>query len=70
MRYREMAKKLRKLGCQERRKGKGSHRIWHNPTTGKVSAVPDHGSKDLGKGTVRAILRELGISRREFGPIK
>lgn len=42
MRYREMAKKLRKLGCQERRKGKGSHRIWHNPTTGKVSAVPDH----------------------------
>jgi predicted RNA binding protein YcfA (HicA-like mRNA interferase family) len=52
------------------RAGKGSHRIWHNPTTGKVAAVPDWGSKDLAPGTVRAIIRELGITRREFGPIK
>jgi len=70
MRYRELAKRLRKLGCQKMRAGKGSHLIWHNPATGKVAAVPDWGSKDLAPGTVRAIIRELGISRREFGPIK
>jgi mRNA interferase HicA len=70
MRYREIAKRLRKLGCHEMRASKGSHRIWHNPTTGKVAAVPDWGSKDLAPGTVRAIIRELGITRREFGPIK
>ncbi len=70
MRYREIAKRLRRLGCRELRGGKGSHRIWHNPDTGKVTAIPDWGSKDLVPGTGRAIIRELGISRAEFGPVK
>jgi len=70
MRYRELAKRLSNLGCHKLRGGKGSHRIWHNPATGKAVAVPDWGSEDLAPGTVRAIIRELGISRREFGPIK
>lgn len=70
MRYRELAKRLRRLGCQQLRAGKGSHRIWYNPATGKVASVPDWGSRDLATGTVRAILRELGISRRDFGPIR
>jgi predicted RNA binding protein YcfA (HicA-like mRNA interferase family) len=70
MRYREVAKRLRQLGCREIRCGKGSHRIWHNPATGMVSTVPDWGSKDMAPGTIRAVIRELGISRREFGPIK
>ena len=70
MRYRELAKRLRKLGCHEMRTGKGSHRVWHNPAAGKVAAIPNWGPKDLAPGTVRAVIRELGISRREFGPIK
>ncbi len=70
MRYRELARRLRRLGCQELRSGKGSHHIWYNPSTGKVASVPDWGSKDLAPGTVRAILRELGISRQDFGPIR
>jgi predicted RNA binding protein YcfA (HicA-like mRNA interferase family) len=52
------------------RVGKGSHRIWYNPLTGKVSSIPDWGARDLTLGTVRAVIRELGISRREFGPIQ
>jgi predicted RNA binding protein YcfA (HicA-like mRNA interferase family) len=70
MRYRQVAKRLRRLGCRELRKGKGSHRVWHNPATGKVTTVPDWGPRDLAPGTVRAAIRELGISRREFDPIK
>ena len=70
MRYRELAKRLRRLGCQELRTAKGSHRIWHNPASGKVASVPNWGSRDLAPGTVRAILRELDISRRDFGPIR
>ena len=70
MRYHEVAKRLHKLGCRELRRGKGSHRIWHNPATGQVSVVPDWGGKDLAPGTVRAVIRELGISRREFGSVK
>lgn len=70
MRYRDLVKRLRELGCEEIRSGKGSHRTWHNPTTGMVTTIPDWGHKDLALGTVRAIIRELGISRRDFGSIK
>jgi hypothetical protein len=31
---------------------------------------PTGAHKDLKAGTVRAIVRQLGISREEFGPIK
>ena len=70
MRYRELAKRLKKLGCIEDRQGKGSHQLWYNPTTKKVAPIPDWGSKDLSPGTVRAIIKELGISRKDFGPIR
>jgi predicted RNA binding protein YcfA (HicA-like mRNA interferase family) len=70
MRYRDLARRLRKLGCAELRAGKGSHRMWHNPATGLVASIPDWGRKDLAPGTVRAVIRELGISRSDFGPVK
>lgn len=70
MRYRELAKRLQELGCRELRQGKESHRVWHNPETGEVTVIPDWGNKDLAPGTVRAIIRELGIERKVFGPIK
>jgi hypothetical protein len=50
--------------------GKGSHRICHNLATDLVASIPDWGSKDSASGTVRAVIRELGITRREFGPVK
>ena len=62
MRYREVAAKLRKLGCEEvPRRGGGSHRHWHNPAVDQSSPVPDWGSKDLKIGTVRAIVRQLQL---------
>lgn len=70
MRDRDLAKRLRELGCEESRSGRGSHRIWSNPAAGDVATIPDWGSKDMAPGTVRAVLRELGISREQFGPIR
>ena len=70
MKYRNLAKRLKNLGCQELRQAKGSHRYWRNPKTGQVTGVPDWGGKDLKPGTVRGIIRNLGISRKEFGSIK
>lgn len=67
MTYRDIARRLRALGCVElRRRGSGSHRKWHNPATNRVAPVPDWGSKDLKLGTVRAIVRQLGVSWAEF----
>ena len=70
MKYADLARRLRELGCEEVRRSKGSHRIWRNTATGLVAVAPDWGSKDLAPGTIRGMLRELGISREQFGPIK
>jgi predicted RNA binding protein YcfA (HicA-like mRNA interferase family) len=67
MRYREVARKLMALGCQELpRKGRGSHRKWHNHRNNHSTVIPDWGSRDLKLGTVRAAVRQLGIEWREF----
>jgi predicted RNA binding protein YcfA (HicA-like mRNA interferase family) len=67
VRYRDVARKLRKLGCEElARRGKGSHRKWHNPTTGGFAPVPDWGHKDLKMGTLRHIVRLLDLDWEEF----
>ncbi|MXY22684.1 MAG: type II toxin-antitoxin system HicA family toxin [Dehalococcoidia bacterium] len=68
MRYREAARKLRRLGCQEApRKTRGSHRTWFNPDdTGQKAALPDQGSRDLRIGTLRSAIRDLGLDWQEF----
>ncbi|MDE0042976.1 MAG: type II toxin-antitoxin system HicA family toxin [Candidatus Poribacteria bacterium] len=61
------ARKLRALGCEEHpRRERGSHRIWRNPLTGGSAVVPDYGSRDLRIGTIRAVLRNLGVGWRAF----
>ncbi|MFM7034642.1 MAG: type II toxin-antitoxin system HicA family toxin [Planctomycetia bacterium] len=67
MRYREAARKLVALGCQELpRRGGGSHRKWFNPSTGQAAVVPDWGGKDLKGGTLRAVVRQLGLEWHSF----
>ncbi|MCL4825730.1 MAG: type II toxin-antitoxin system HicA family toxin [Caldilinea sp.] len=48
MKYQELAKRLRELGCEERRQAKGSHRIWYNPATNQVASAPGLGRKRPG----------------------
>lgn len=67
MRYREAARKLRQLGCEEiPRRGRGSHRVWLNPETSKVAPMPDWGSKDLNPWTLRDAVRQLGLDWEMF----
>ena len=67
MRYRKVAKKLRALGCKELpRQSRGSHRKWYNPATERIAPVPDWGSKDLKIGTLRHIVRQLGLDWETF----
>lgn len=67
MNYREVTRKLKALGCSELpRRGGGSHRKWFNDKTQRVTSLPDWGSRDLKLGTVRAVVRQLGIDWRDF----
>ncbi|MGK7941831.1 MAG: type II toxin-antitoxin system HicA family toxin [Crocosphaera sp.] len=54
MKYKEIVKKLKKMGCEEiPRKGGGSHRKWYNPQNKAIVPIPDWGNKDLKMGTLR-----------------
>jgi len=67
MKYRDVASRLRTLGCTEiARKGGGSHRKWFNPTAQRGTVVPDWGGKDLKLGTVRSAVRQLGLDWAAF----
>ena len=65
MTYRQLTRKLRKLGCEFKRSSKGSHEIWHNTRTNRSTVIPNHPG-DIPIGTLNAILKQLGIDRDEF----
>jgi predicted RNA binding protein YcfA (HicA-like mRNA interferase family) len=45
-----------------RGEGKGSHRKYHNPKTGKATVVPFHNmNHDIGLGLWKKILRDAGL---------
>ena len=64
-RYREIVKRLKAFGFAFDRQATGSHEIWYNEVTDLYTTVQNH-SGDIPEGTLRAILREAGISPNEF----
>jgi len=60
----EVIRVLEKLGFNSIRQS-GSHAIYHHPD-GRWTTVPMHKGKDLGKGILRKILKDAGISVTEF----
>lgn len=65
MSYRELTKRLKRFGFRFYRQGKGSHELWVRDEDGKVVPVPKT-NKDVKKGTVRAIIRQIGVDFEEF----
>jgi len=64
--YREITRRLTRLGFRFYRQGKGSHELWVRDTDGKVIPLPHYKGKKIRKGTVRAIIREIGVNVEEF----
>lgn len=63
--YRQIIKNLKKLGFEFDRQAAGSHEIWFNPISGKYTTIPNHPG-DMPEGTLKAILRQSGISADQF----
>jgi len=57
---------LKKAGFVFDRQAKGSHEIWYNHVAKKRTTVPNHPGVEIHKGTLRAILKEAGLSIEEF----
>jgi predicted RNA binding protein YcfA (HicA-like mRNA interferase family) len=64
--YREVVQRLRALGFRFYRQGKGSHELWVRDADGRVVPVPRHEGKPIRRGTIRAIIREVGVSVEGF----
>jgi len=63
--YREIVKWLKQLGFEFNRQAAGSHEIWFNSVTVRYTTIPNH-LGDMPEGTLRAILKEAGISPDKF----
>jgi predicted RNA binding protein YcfA (HicA-like mRNA interferase family) len=62
---REVIGALQRLGFSKDRQ-KGAHVVMTRPGHPNCVTVPVHGAKNLKKGTLRAIIRDAGVSVEEF----
>ncbi len=60
----ELIRVLEKQGCIFKRQT-GSHRIFYYPSNQKIIVVPIH-AKDIKKGLLHSIIKELDLSVEEF----
>lgn len=65
LKAREVARALHKLGFIFIRQ-RGSHAFYQHPVTGKATVVPMHPGEDIGRGLLRAILKQADISIEDF----
>lgn len=63
---RDVIKKLKKAGFVFDRQAKGSYEIWYNPITKRRTTIQNHPGVDIPKETIKAIIKEAGLSVEEF----
>ena len=64
-RYKEIVRRLKAYGFSFDRQAAGSHEIWFNQQTDRYTTVPNHPG-EMPEGTLRAILKQAGISPEKF----
>jgi len=67
--YKEIVRRLKLFGFSFLRQAAGSHEIWYNKSTGRYTTIPNH-TGDMPPGTLRAILKQAGISIDNFINLK
>jgi predicted RNA binding protein YcfA (HicA-like mRNA interferase family) len=60
----KLIKILNGLGFEEIRQ-KGSHKYFKHPD-GRITVVPVHQGREIGRGLLRRIINDIEISRDEF----
>jgi len=64
----EVIRKLRALGF-EGPFGGGKHIYMRHPLTGMKIPIPVHGGRDIPRGTLRKIIRLVGITTKEWSEL-
>jgi predicted RNA binding protein YcfA (HicA-like mRNA interferase family) len=66
VRYSELTRKLRRLGIELYRQGKGSHEVWWWPERNTQTTLPRHPTREIAPGTLAKILKDLGLTREDL----
>ena len=66
MRWGEVKRRLRRAGVvlEEQRT---RHELWRNTLNGRYALIPRHDQQEAARGTLSAVLDDLGIDRDQFG---
>lgn len=67
--YRQCVRKLHELEFCYIRQCKGSHELWGRDSDKAVTIVPHHGNKTLSKTVIKGILKDIGLSIKEFNAL-
>ncbi len=67
--YRKITKIAKHLGFYLTRTAKGSHEIWRRDRDGRHTTIPNHGSRDINKRTLKAIFDDFDINIRDLNKI-
>lgn len=62
--YQQVTKKLKKLGFEFYRTGKGDHEIWINRNNNLRTTIPHH--REIREGTLRNILKQAEVNVDDF----
>ena len=62
---REITKVLKKIGFKNTRKSRGSHFRYVHPD-GRKTTVPVHKGKNIGRGLLRKMLRDIELSYEDL----
>jgi predicted RNA binding protein YcfA (HicA-like mRNA interferase family) len=65
LRAREV-KRILKLAGFEFARQEGSHEQWFRAADGRLATVPNHAGETIRIGTLKSIMRQMGLSREEF----
>uniref|UniRef100_B3EM08 YcfA family protein n=1 Tax=Chlorobium phaeobacteroides (strain BS1) TaxID=331678 RepID=B3EM08_CHLPB len=63
--YRQVVKKLKKLGFEFYRQAAGSHELWYHPERQIFTTIPNHPG-DIPEGTLRAIVKQAQVTVDDF----
>jgi len=66
LKYKEIVRRLKKAGFEFDRNAKGSHEIWWNYVTRAGKNHHPEPPRRHARGTLRAILKQAGITIEEF----
>lgn len=61
MKYSELERKLKKIGCFYTGEQQNGHPVWESPKTGKRFCMSNHGKEEVATGTLSAIKKAAGL---------